>query len=128
MFMRGEIPVIFVKDDGGPVGDGLANSVVGKVAAEALSISIPTLSPFRRSVCPLAIAGADSLAQDRDWPNHAEQVQMKALGFSQLARRRRSNHAEDFVQSGLVFRCNGGRRLCENRGRWQRERKKQEDW
>src|SRR5579863_6628190 len=30
MFVRREIPVVFVKDHGSPIGDGLANSVVGQ--------------------------------------------------------------------------------------------------
>jgi len=97
MFMRSEIAVVFVKDHGGPVGDGLANSVVGQVAAKALSVSIPALPPFLGRVFPLAHACANSLAQDGDWPTRAEQVQVKALGFGQLARLRRSDHAENFL-------------------------------
>lgn len=121
MFVRSEVSVVFVKDDGGPVGDGLANSVVGKVAAEALPVGIPTLSPFWGDVSPLAHARADSLAQDGDWPARAEHIQMEALLFRQLARLRRSDHAENFIESGLLLRRSGERRLCKNRYRWQRE-------
>jgi len=127
MFMRREIAVVFVKNHGGPVGDGLANSVVGKVAAKALPVGIPTLSPFRGDVSPLAHARADSLAQNGDWPTRAEQIQMEALLFRQLARLRRSDHAENFIQSSLVLRRGGGRRLCKNRHRRQSERKEQKD-
>lgn len=86
-----------MKDDGGSVGDGLTNSIVGQVAAKALPVSIPTLPPFLGGVLPLADARADSLAQDGDRPTNAEQIQMKALGFGQLALLRRSDHAEKFV-------------------------------
>src|ERR1700681_1227578 len=97
MFMRSEIAVVFVKDHGGPIGDGLANAVVGQIAAEALSVSIPTLPPFFRAVFPLAHARANRLAQNGNWPARAEQIQMKALGFGQLARLRRSDHAENLL-------------------------------
>jgi len=74
VFARREIPVVFVKDHGGPVGDGLTNSVIGQVAAEALSVSTPTLPPFFGGIFPLAYARAYSLAQDRDGPTRAEQI------------------------------------------------------
>src|SRR5258708_38289217 len=104
-----------MKDHGGPISDGLANSVVGQVAAEALSVRIPALPPFLGAVFPLADTRADGLSQDRDRPACAEQIQMKALGFGQLARLVRSDHAENFVHSGLGFGPSGDRRFARNR-------------
>ena len=63
VLMRREISVVFVKNDGGSVGDGLAHAVVRKVAPVALSVCTPTLPPFFGAVLPLANARSRSLPQ-----------------------------------------------------------------
>src|SRR5258706_11191944 len=109
MLMRSKISFVFVKDGGGPIGDGLPHGVVRKIAAVALSVRTPTLSPFFGGVLPLANSCAGSLSQQGNRPRRAHNIQMKPFLFGQITRLGWTYHPQHFIDNILIMHGGRGR-------------------
>src|SRR5579862_3959743 len=99
--MGGKVSIVFVKKDGGSVGDSPAYAVVRQIASKALSIRSPTLSPLLGTVLPLADPGAGSLGQKWNRPDRAHKVQVKPSSFREGGFIR-TYHAHDCVDEVLL--------------------------
>src|SRR5207244_1226076 len=90
-FRRSEVAGVLVKRERAAVGDGLADAVVGEIAAVAFSKRGPALAPFFRRVCPLADPRAGSFAKQGDRTNGGQDEFTKSLGTGQRCGRDREN-------------------------------------